>query len=386
LIAVSSVAFGIAALVVASGFTEGMFVYFREATIESQYAHIQVTRPRFHEYGTSDPFRFLLPAETGAKVAESAAHLRSLAPRLMLTGLISRGEATVSFTGEGFDPAQDLTDDRALRILQGRKLEPSDRNEVLLGRGLATLLGAGVGDNVVVLVDTPRGGVNALDARVAGIFASVSKAYDDSALLVPIRMARKLLKVPGVHAWLVYLTDTRYTQMVAADLRQRLDPKSFEVRSWDQLAEFYTRAVSLLREQLGVVRFIVAAIILLGIGNTMMMTVVERTGEIGTSMALGVRRRTLLGQFLLEGATIGVVGGLAGVAVAFLIGATIRLLDIAMPPPPGLSLGYIADVLITVPIIVEALLIAIATSTLASLYPSWKASRMVIVDAIRHNR
>ncbi len=386
LIAVSSVAFGIAALVVASGFTEWMFVDFREATIESQYAHVQITRRGFHEYGTSDPFRYLLAPDTGAKSTDQVPHLRSLAPRLMLTGLISRGETTVSFTGEGLDPAKDLTEDRSLRILQGNKLQSSDRNEVLLGRGLATLLGAGAGDNVVLLVNTPKGGINALDARVAGVFASVSKAYDDSALLVTIGMARALLKVNGVHAWLIYLDDTRHAQDVATGLRQRLDPKLFEVRTWDQLADFYTRAVALLREQLEVVRIIVAAIILLGIGNTMMMSVVERTGEIGTSMALGVKRRTLLGQFLIEGATIGVVGGIVGLALAFLIGAALGALHIEMPPPPGLTRGYVANVLIGTPIVMEAMLIAVGTTTLASLYPAWKASRMVIVDAIRHNR
>ena len=385
-IAVLSVAFGIAAMIVAHGFTEWMFVDFREAMIESQYGHIQISRPGFHENGTADPFRYLLPASGGAKAAEGSAHLRSLAPRLLLTGLVSRGDATVSFTGEGFDPAKELADDRSLRIVEGQRLPPGARNEVLLGRGLATLLGAHAGDDVVVLVNTPRGGINAADARVAGIFASVSKAYDDSALLTSIGMARTLLKIDGVHTWLMYLDDTRHTQQVAARLRETLDPKGFDVRTWDELAEFYKRSVALLREQLGVVHAIVLTIILLGIGNTMMMSVIERTGEIGTAMALGVKRRTLLGQFLLEGGTIGFVGGLVGLALALLIAGAMAVLQIEMPPPPGLTRGYIAHVLITAPMIVAAPFIAIAITTLASLYPAWKASRMVIVDAIRHNR
>jgi putative ABC transport system permease protein len=386
LIAVSSVAFGIAALVVARGFTEWMFVDFREATIESQYAHVQVTRPGFHEDGASDPFRYLLPPEAGATAAQGVPHLRSLAPRLGFTGLISRGDATVSFTGEGIDPAKDLTEDRSLHILEGSKLQPSDRAEVLLGRGLGVLLGAKVGDIVVLLVNTPRGGINAVDARVAGMFSSVSKAYDDSALFVSIGVARQLLKVQGSHSLLLYLDDTRYTDEVAAGLRGRLDPKAFEVRTWDQLADFYTRAVALLREQLGVVRLIVVAIILLGIGNTMMMSVVERTGEIGTLMALGVRRRSVLGQFLVEGALIGAIGGVAGLALALVAGTAIGALGIEMPPPPGLTRGYIARVLLTPPIVLEAPILAIATTMLASFYPAWKASRMVIVDAIRFNK
>jgi putative ABC transport system permease protein len=386
LIAVSSVTFGIASLLVASGFIEWMFIDFREATIESQYAHLQITRPGFHEFGTSAPFRYLLPPDTGAKIAQGVAHLRSLGPRLMFTGLVSRGEATISFTGQGFDPATDLTDDRSLRILEGHKLLPASGNDVLLGRGLAALLGAGVGANVVLLTNLPSGGINALDARVAGIFASVSKAYDDSALLVPITMARTLLKVEGVHSWLLYLDDTRHTQAVAAALREQLDPKLFEVRTWDQLADFYTRSVVLLREQLQVLRIIVVAIIVLSIGNTMTMTVVERTGEIGTSMALGMRRHAVLSQILVEGAMIGAIGTLAGLAVAFIVGTAIDGLGIEMPPPPSLTRGYIAHVFLDTALVLQAPIIAIATTTFASVYPAWKASRMVIVDALRHNR
>lgn len=386
LIAIFSIGFGTAALIVANGFTEWMFFDFREAMIESQYAHIQVTRPSYHENGRADPFRFLLPQDTEAVPLSQVAHARAWGPRLGFTGLLSRGDTTVSFVGEGFNPATDLTGDRSLRMVAGSKLTATDESKVMLGKGLATQLGAKAGDAVVVLVDNPSSGLNAIDATVAGIFESVSKAYDDSAVLVHIEAARKLLKVPGAHSWLVYLDDTENTAAAAADLRGRLDAKQFEVRTWDQLAEFYTRAVDLFRQQLDVVRFIVIAIILLGIGNTMMMSVMERTGEIGTMMALGIKRRSVLGQFLTEGALIGLLGGLGGLALAFLIGVGIDALHIEMPPPPSLTRGYIAKVLLTPGIAAEAMVIAVVTTMLASLYPAWKASRMVIVDAIRQNK
>jgi len=386
LIAIFSIGFGTAALMVASGFIEWMFVDFREAMIESQYAHIQVTRPKYHDDGRADPFRFLLPQDAEAAPLSQVAHARAWGPRLGFTGLLSRGDATVSFVGEGFNPATDLTDDRSLRIVAGRKLGATDQSQVMLGKGLATQLGAKAGDAVVVLVDNPSSGLNAIDATVAGVFESVSKAYDDSAVLVHIEAARKLLKVPGAHSWLVYLDDTEHTAEVAAVLRGRLDARQYEVRTWDQLAEFYARAVDLFRQQLDVVRFIVIAIILLGIGNTMMMSVMERTGEIGTMMALGIKRRSVLGQFLTEGALIGLLGGLGGLALALLIGVGIDALHIEMPPPPSLTRGYLAKVLLTPAIIAEAMVIAVATTMLASLYPAWKASRMEIVDAIRQNK
>lgn len=386
LIAIFSVGFGIAALLVASGFIEWMFVDFREATIESQYAHVQVTRPHYHENGRADPFSYLLPEDSAAAPLSEAAHVRAWGPRLGFVGLVSRGDTTLSFVGEGFNPATDLTGDRSLRIVGGDKLGANDRTKILLGKGLATQLGTKAGDAVVVLVDNPNTGLNAIDAKVAGIFESVSKAYDDSAVLVHIDAARKLLKVPGAHSWLVYLDRTENTAVAANDLRSRFDAKQFEVRTWDQLAEFYARAVDLFRQQLDVVRFIVIAIILLGIGNTMMMSVMERTGEIGTLMALGIKRRNVLGQFLIEGGLIGLLGGVGGLVLAFLVGIGVDALHVEMPPPPSLTRGYVAKILLTPAIVAEALFIAVVTTMLASLYPAWKASRMVIVDAIRQNK
>ena len=385
-IAVVSVGFGTAALLIASGFIEWMFVDFREATIESQYAHAQVTRPGYHENGKADPFAYLLPADDAAKMIPSVANVRSWGPRLGFTGLVSRGETTISFIGEGFDPATDLTGDRSLRIVSGSRLEPNQGKHVLVGKGLATLLGAKPGDPIVLLVETPASGLNAIDAKVSGLFESVSKAYDDSAILVNISAARQLLKVDGAHSWLVYANDTADTEQIAQTLRSKVDAKRFEVRTWDQLAEFYTRAVDLFRQQLGVVRFIVIAIILLGISNTMMMSVMERTGEIGTLMALGIRRQSLLGQFLVEGALIGIIGGLGGLLLSILVSVGVDAMQIEMPPPPSLTRSYMARILLTPGIVIEAITIAVCTTTLASLYPAWKASRMVIVEAIRHNK
>lgn len=386
LIAIFSVAFGTAALAVASAFIAGMFDDFREATIESQYAHIQVTRPGYHDNGRADPARYYLPDDDAARMLHAQPHVRAWGPRLDLSGLISHGDATLSFVGEGFDPAHDLTGDRSLKIIQGHRLDPHSSNQVLVGSGLAVLLGVQVGDAVVVLVDTPSSGLNAIDAKIAGVFVSVSKAYDDSALLLPIKAARQLLKVEGAHSWRVYIDNTAHTQDVAASLRTQLDAASFEVSTWDQLAEFYRRAVGLFQQQLDVVRFIVVAIILLGISNTMMMSVMERTGEIGTAMALGIRPRILLGQFLLEGALIGLIGGLVGVLLTVLVGWGVDLLHISMPPPPGLVRGYLAHLSLTPGMVAEALLLGVAATTLASLYPAWRASRLVIVDAIRHNK
>jgi putative ABC transport system permease protein len=137
---------------------------------------------------------------------------------------------------------------------------------------------------------------------------------------------------------------------------------------------------------LSVVRAVVIVIILLGIGNTMMMSAMERAGEMGTTLALGYTRRFVLAQFLCEGLLIGIAGGILGLLLSWMAAAGIGALHIEMPPPPGLSRGYLANVLITPALLFQSLIVAIVTTAAATLYPAWRVSRVPIVDALRKNR
>jgi putative ABC transport system permease protein len=221
---------------------------------------------------------------------------------------------------------------------------------------------------------------------VRGLFSTVSKAYDDSALRVPLPVAQKLLRISGSHRWVLLLDDTQHTAETVSALRDKFRNSTFEFVPWYDLADFYNKMFALLSMQVGVVKFIIAVIIVLSISNTMMMNVLERTAEIGTCLAIGRRRRQILHQFVYEGLTMGLIGGLLGLFLGSILAALISQVGIPMPPPPGMSQGYSGEILVTWPLALDAVLIAVSTTFLASLYPAWKASRMEIVDALRHNR
>lgn len=385
-LALAIVCGGVVAFLLAGGFISWILVDMRESTIHSQLGHLQVTRPGFFHEGLGDPYAYLLPSSLDALGAASDPRIRAVAPRLAFSGLISKGDDTVSFVGEGIDPEAEAPITRAIAIVAGQDLTAASEDSLLLGEGLAANLGAQPGDKVVLLATTAEGSVNAVELNVAGLFQTITKAYDDTALRAPIEVARRLMRVEGATSWAILLDKTDSTDTVIADLRAQLPSTEFEIIPWTELADFYNKTVELFTKQVGVVRILIAFIVVLSISNTLTMAVIERTSEIGTAMAIGVRRRGILVQFIWEGVLLGVMGGILGVLLAFMLSEVISAIGIPMPPPPGMARGYIGQIAISPALAVDAWLLAFLTTLAASIFPALKASRLNIVDALRHQR
>lgn len=383
LLALLTVIGGVVAYLLAGGFIQWIFTDMRESTIHSQLGHIQITRPGYLREGISDPYEYLLPQSDTDVSALAAKDIGAVAPRLAFSGLISKGEATISFIGEGVDPRREAPISRAIQIVEGASLESAGPDAVLLGEGLAANLGAKTGDIIILLATTAQGSINAVELKVSGVFATITKAYDDTVLRAPIEVARKLMRVDGATTWVLLLDDTDRTDSVLRSLQTTLPAGEFELIPWYELADFYNKTVELFSRQIAVVRALIAVIVILSISNTLSLAVIERTSEIGTSMALGVRRRGILGLFVCEGALLGIAGGTLGVALGILLAHLISAVGIPMPPPPGMARGYIGQIAITAPLAFDAFMLAFSTTLIASLFPAWKASRMNIVDALR---
>lgn len=392
-IALGAVVFGVVAMLLANGFIDWVLWAMRESTIRSQLGHLQVTRAHYRAAGAADPFAFLIPANAPVRAAIAAEpRVEVVAPRLSFSGLASLNDATLSFIGDGVVPEREAAIHRSHRldtsvnVVAGRDLADAAAPEAILGKGLAENLGAQVGDRVVLLATSRSGGLNAVEVTVVGLFQTVSKAYDDAALRVPLPVAHALLRVDGDHTLVVLLDETRRTASVAARLQSALAPGGFEVTPWYELADFYNKTATLFARQAQVVNAIIAIIIVLSISNTLTMSVLERVGEIGTALALGVRRAQILRQFIVEGVLLGAIGGLAGVALGVAAAYAISAVGIPMPPPPGMGRGYVAQIMVTPRLVLEAFGLALGTTLVASLYPAWKAARFPIVDALRFNR
>ena len=386
-VAVGAVAFGIAALIIASGFIEWIFVAFREDTIQSQLGHLQIARPGYQEGGKADPYAYLLPdAVPELESQNEPRQIKAVAPRLSFSGLVSHGDATLSFIGDGVSPREEAQFAQGVQISVGQNLLAGEPNAIIMGAGLARNLGVKVGDKVVLLANTAKGATNAVEVTIRGLFTTVAKAYDDAALRVPIETARQLLRTKGSHVWVVLINESSNTDGVLAKVRGRLPQEKFEVVPWYKLADTYNKTTALFNKQVQGIRLIIALIILLSIWNTMTMSVMERTSEIGTTMALGSESKGILRLFVSEGMLLGCFGGIAGLLIGVALAAVISAIGIPMPPPPGVTHGYTISIYVTWTDALQSFVIAVVTTLIASVYPAWVASRKQIVDALRHSR
>ena len=234
----------------------------REDTIRLGLGDLQVVRKGYLDSGHADPFAFVIPELAPEReVLADWPGVKTLSPRLAFSGLVRLGDTTIFSIGEAMDPAREGDLAGSVLIDEGEGLSAGHPREIIMGRGLAANLGVKIGDTVVLLANTRGGGIDAVEVRVRGFFSTITKAYDDAALRVPLVTAQELLRVGGAHKWVVLLASTAAAKATAADMRAQLDPKGFEVVPWYELADFYNKTVELFSKQVSVMKLIIAIII-----------------------------------------------------------------------------------------------------------------------------
>lgn len=389
LLGFAAIAIGVSALVVAGGFAEWMIWIQRESTIHSRLGHIQIVKKDYFKKGIADPHAYLIEdGRINLDAISTILGVKTVTPRVQFSGLISLDDTTVSFLGEGIIPSKEADLSRDVIVHDGTPLDDEEGMSVLLGKGLAANLNANPGDAVVLMVNSKDGRVSAVEATVSGVFHTAVKAFDEVALRAPLGLAQRLVKAEGFHNVVVLLDETRLTDEVVSTLRQLIpiDRSGFEVVPWRDLAEFSKAVEDLFTAQTNFVRIVIGFIIIMTISNTLIMSVMERTAEIGTLMAVGVRRRQIMRLFVSEGFLLGMGGGIFGIVFGYGCASLIAMVGIPMPPAPGMDVGFIASVRVTPQLAATSFFVAVTAAVAASVYPAWKAANLNIVDALRRAR
>ncbi len=380
--------FGATALILAGGFISFSFRGLRESTIRGQLGHIQIYTKEFFQQEEDKPLELGLEnVQELKKTILRENNVRFVMARVEFMGLISNGDKSAAFLGRGVEPEKETKlAGFALAVDTGKFLgenpENAQENEVILARGLAKSMKAKIGEYLTLMTTTSKGALNAMDVKVAGIYSTGIPEYDERALMVNLQTAQQLLNSQKVTKLVVVLDETEKTEEIASRLEKLLP--TIKAKRWFEMATFYNAVVRLYNNIFGFLGVIIFVIVVLSSSNTMMMSIFERTKEIGTQLAVGTSPTRLLVNFLYEGLIIGALGAFIGLVVAFLLATLINASGLTMPPPPGMSHGY-SLIVDTVPSIFAGVFLLITmTTVISTIIPAYKASRLKIVDALGH--
>ncbi|SAQ13818.1 ABC transporter permease [Klebsiella oxytoca] len=389
---ICAIILGGVAIFLYGGFINYSFWILQQQTIRTNIGHVQVYNKEY--FDTANKSKHLINNYAALKNdimhnSSLANDISTLSGQLEFTGVISQYENETSsyFSAQGVEPLLALKLGAFDKIILGSDLSRVKRNEITIGSGLAKTLAAGYGDWLDVMVVNTSGGQGALSLKLRGIFASGIKDYDDVALKVPLDTAQRIMGTDGVSKVLILLNNNNVDEFIVKLNKYIVDNKlPLVVKDWKETSIFYQQVEGMLSGIYFFIKLIVALIVVFMIGNSITMNIAERTREIATLRAIGLEATHVTLLFWLEGVFIGVFGAMGSVLVGYCLAAMINVYGIAMPPSPGQSIGYTAFIKIdNVELFWTTLVLPILTSALASVLPSYRASRLNISAAFKYS-
>ena len=339
-----------------------------------------------------------LPDLAGTLATVSAhPHVVGAAPFIATQALLARGEDMKGTMVRGIDPA---LEPRVTDLVQQPgggallRLRPGEFG-VVLGGELARALGVRMGDPVTLVAPggqvTPAGVLPRLkQMTVVGTFDSGHYEYDASLVLMHVDDAARIFRLEGASGVRLKLRDLHQAREVAAELALRLGPQVL-VRDWTRQNRTWFAAVQVEKRMMFIILTLIVAVAAFNLVSTLVMTVTDKRADIAILRTLGASPRSIMGIFVVQGAMVGVIGTVAGLAlglgVAFnidvLVPALERLLGASFLPKDIYLISRMpsdpqrADIL-------PVALISLALAFVATLYPSWRASRVNPAEALRY--
>lgn len=373
------------------GFINYSFWILKQQTVRTNIGHVQIYDKTYFE--TSNKSKSIIQDYQNLKDSilqdkELSPYISTISGQLEFTGVISQYENETSsyFAALGVEPLAALKLGSFDRLISGSDLSRVKTDEITVGSGLAKTLNAKYSDWVDLLLVNSQGGQGALSLKVRGIFSSGIKDYDDTAIKMPLETAQQLMDTSGVSKIVILLKDDRDLDVFTTKLEKFIatQKQPLMIKDWQTLSIFYQQVEGMLSGIYFFIKVIVALIVIFMISNSMRMNVMERTREITTLRAIGLRPAHVTKLFLLEGIFIGVIGAVGSLVIGFALAGIINLQGITMPPSPGQTEGYTAFIQThSFELIWITLVLPIITASLASILPAISASKLNIADAFK---
>ena len=391
-----AISLGFAAVNALGGFTDYIFTNLKNAYIYNQASgHLSIFKQGFLHEGKLNPTQYLLDEKDVSVIREvlhSHPEVLIASPQLHISGLLSNGQVSTIFIAAGRVPSEVRTINRyagdgmvKIKLFTGKQLEDDLTFGVGLSKGLSEQLKFELGSTAVAMAPTVSGQINALDAQVLQLFDSPVEALEDKLMIVPLKFAQSLYDTTGIDRLIVLLKNDAQTEPMRTLLAQELAARNLklDIKTWNELSPFYTKVKQMFDVIFLFTFLIVFTIVVMSVINTVGMAIMERTREIGTLRALGLKRRGVIGLFAIESMLLGFFGSLLGVIFTLSIWWGIKM----MKPtwiPPQITSRIPLEIYLVPYYMLYSILLLVALSLIAACLPARKAARMEIVSALGH--
>jgi ABC-type lipoprotein release transport system permease subunit len=353
--------------------------------IRVQSGHVQIRMESYEEDKVSLKWEHLLEDPESLIIqAQSLPEVQSASPVIWAGGIISSVEDSTGVRVYGIDPLAE-TSETFREDLFGDFLSPDDRDGILISKRLAKNLDLALGDDVSLLVNTSAEQPDETIFTVRGLFDTGLPGFDETTVFLPISKAQTFTQVGNrASAVMVLLYDQEDAESVAT----ALSSPGLETLTWQDLNQLMLQTMESSMAILYLFYMIVLAIVAVVVANTLLMSVFERTREMGILAALGLKGRQIMAMFLIESAVLGILGVVLGVILGslgtyYLATEGLHIGDMASQVSADLAYSETMYASFQWTATAVLALVCWIITMLASLYPAWFATRKEPIDALR---
>lgn len=351
--------------------------------------NIQVHAAGYREKVDSNPLLPLTDDLAVVNAALSQPDVVAAARRIQTGGLISNREGAFPLNIIGIDPeAEGPVSLVAEHIVDGRYVEPTDEDTVLIGKGLADALSIQVGDRVTMVGSDIHKQNRQRTMTVIGIYDIGIPSMEKGTAYISLAEAQNLFGLRGQSTEVqITLKEVGTESAAVAALSPALP--GYEVESWEQTYPELGSAINSKSAVMDIFSVIIVMISGIGILNLLLMAIYERTREIGLLGAMGLKPHQIATTFILEGALIGVVGVIAGIAMGLMTNLSLGQVGMDYSQFAGIT-EYTALISgriyssLGVGKLVGRSIVVLVIAALAALIPALIAARREPSEALHH--